>query len=78
MSRDPLVATSVMAGVTPSEIAAIANDNVGIGWTIDGCTDFVWGVTNQSGAWFFDSRNNTTSNDPTRPQDIPCFAKITL
>jgi hypothetical protein len=56
--------------VSPGEVAAIARSNTGIDWTVDGCTDFVWGVTNLAGAPFFDLRDNTTNSDPLDPQDI--------
>ncbi|RAP39522.1 hypothetical protein BYZ73_20085 [Rhodovulum viride] len=70
MSRDPLSTAKIRSGVTTQEIIDIALDNVGIDWTINGCTDFVWGVTNLAGAPFFDLSDKTLGGDPTRPDDV--------
>ncbi len=69
MSRDPLITSPVSPGITRQEIVGIALANIGISWTIDGCTDFVWGVTNLAGAPFFDLRDMTIGGDPALPQD---------
>lgn len=42
MRRAPLSATSIRSGAKRQEIVEIAIDNIGIGWTLDGRTDFVW------------------------------------
>lgn len=36
--------------VTASEVVAIARGQVGLSWSANGCTDFVWGVANLAGA----------------------------
>lgn len=69
MARDALKRSEVRASFSEHEIVDIAIGNIGIGWTIDGCTDFVWGVTNLAGVPFFDLQNKTIGNDPTLPQD---------
>lgn len=71
MTRDALSTVSIRSGVTAEEVVAIALDNIGKAWTIDGCTDFVWGVTNLAGAPFFDLADKTIGGDPTLPDDVP-------
>src|ERR1043165_6988608 len=63
----------VANSITASEVANIARANIGISWTVDGCTDFFWGVTALAGAPFFDLRGaaNLENGDPLRPLDIP-------
>ncbi|MFZ3581703.1 cadherin-like domain-containing protein [Loktanella sp. DJP18] len=70
MLRDLLKADEIQSGVSAQEIVDIAISNIGIDWTIDGCTDFVWGVSNLAGAPFFDLKDNTIGGDPAQPQDI--------
>lgn len=70
LTRDALRTTGIANGVTIDEVIDLAVSNVGIDWTIDGCTDFVWGITNLAGATFFDLRDLTTASDPTLPQDV--------
>ena len=68
-TRDHLSATGLAAGATASEIVNLALHNVGIQWTVDGCTDFAWGISNLAGLPFFDLANLTINNDPTAPQN---------
>jgi hypothetical protein len=56
-------------GQTANEIVAIAKSAVGAGWTDDGCTSLVWGITNLAGAPFFDLRNMTYNGNPNQPLD---------
>ena len=69
MARDALRTNGIDTGVTAQEIVDLAVSNIGIAWTIDGCTDFVWGISNLAGAPFFDLQDKTIADDPTRPQD---------
>jgi hypothetical protein len=70
MARDPLVTTGIAAGETATEIVNLALANVGIQWTVDGCTDFAWGISNLAGVPFFDLTDKTTNGDPRLPQDV--------
>ncbi len=70
MPRDVLKADELRSGVSAQEIVDIAISNIGIDWTVNGCTDFVWGVSNLAGAPFFDLKDNTIGGDPAQPQDI--------
>jgi Ca2+-binding RTX toxin-like protein len=56
--------SSIVKGVTAEEIVALALENVTQQWTDDGCTDFVWGITNLAGLPFFDLGKSGPANQP--------------
>ena len=59
----------VQLGTTAAEIVSIARSNIGTNWLGNGCTAFVWSVTNLAGLPFFDLANRTEGNDPRTAQD---------
>lgn len=64
-----LKTNAISTGVSAEEVVAIAKDNKGVDWTIDGCAAFVSGVTNLAGAPFFNEGYKIEGNDPTKPLD---------
>src|SRR6266567_9022863 len=64
---------SIVANASsPGEVASIARANIGVSWTTNGCTDFVWGVSYLAGRPFFDPRGvkNLVDGAPLQPADI--------
>src|SRR3972149_4481049 len=71
LSSNSLISVIANA-ITADEVAAIARQNIGIPWTANGCTDFVWGVSALAGAPFFDLRGAAIlqNGEPLSPLDI--------
>ena len=64
-----LSSSQARAGVTPAEIIGIALGNVGRGWAAESDLSLVWGISNLAGLPFFDPRNMTFNQDPTKVLD---------
>jgi Tol biopolymer transport system component len=68
---DASLTSSDPNSISTAEVVNIARASVGQFWTENGCTDFVWAVTNLAGAPFFDLRKNLlVNNNPLEPKDI--------
>lgn len=66
-----LTSTSgIVTGVSAAEIVAIAQANVGQGWTADGCVMLTYAISNLAGLPFFNLANYTIGGNPLSVQNV--------